>query len=193
MSNVTPWLLFQSAVDVGGIGAQWVGPEQALDPDVLGEASAGPIGTVFPGQNTTMLRITQPDLGSELPAQFILAGVECEVKGRWLGASTGARTVPVDAVVGGVVRQSIGSCMLSVNLATTCIKGGPTNTLGFSEQDVLLSGFGFRLHGTSSTPSPSGNTLRIDSVRARIHWDYVPAAKRGRGRTRAAVVGGFCV
>jgi hypothetical protein len=195
VSNVTPWLLFQSAQDAGGFGALWNSPQYALELDMLGEATAGPIGTVYPGQQTTTLRITQPLLGGALPGAFLLRGVEVEFTGRWSGGSTGVRTAPAHAVVGGAVRQSLGSIVLQVGTFTTVVKGGPTDALGFSAEDVLASGFGFQIYGTSSTSHASGNTLRIDSVRARFHWDSVAveAPARGRGRSRAAVVAGICL
>ena len=195
MSNVTSWLNFQSALDAGGFGAFWNAPEQALEPDVFGEATAGPIGTVYPGQQTTILRITQPNLGGALPEGFILLGVEAEFRGRWSGGSTGARTAPASAIVGAAVRQGLGSVAFQLITQTLIVKGGPTDPMGFSAEDVLASGFGFQIYGTSTTSHASGNTLRIDSVRARIYWDSpaVEAPVRGRGRSRAAVVAGICL
>lgn len=193
MPSVTNWLTFQSAFDAGplGFGAEWTNPAGALG--VGGsEATSGPIGFVASdGEQTTLLRITQPSLGGQIPPDFVLLGVEVEVRGRWQGGSDGARSVPVQSVVADAVRQSLGSCSLPISGSPgTCIKGGPTNTLGFSEADVALAGFGFQLQGTSSTFSGQGNSLFIDSVRVRIHWDEPSATPPARGRSRHALTRG---
>lgn len=193
MPSVTNWLTFQSAFDAGplGFGAEWTNPTGALG--VGGsEATSGPIGFVAAdGEQTTLLRITQPSLGGQIPPDFVLLGVEVEVRGRWQGGSDGARSVLVQSVVADAVRQSLGSCSLPISGSPgTCIKGGPTNTLGFSEADIALPGFGFQLQGTSSTFSGQGNTLFIDSARVRIHWDEPSATPPARGRSRHALTRG---
>jgi|GEM_PF-2280982 len=193
MPSVTNWLTFQSAFDAGplGFGAEWTNPSGALG--VSGqEATSGPIGFVSAeGEQTTLLRITQPNLGGQIPPDFVLLGVEVEVRGRWQGGSDGTRTVPVQSVVADAVRQSLGSCTLPISGSPgTCIKGGPTNTLGFSEADIALPGFGFQLQGTSSTFIGQGNTIFIDSVRVRIHWADPGELQPSRGRTRAVFTRG---
>lgn len=197
MSNVTPWLRFQSAIDAGGLGAPWANPENALDPEILFlEATVGPIGTLFAGQATTTLRVTQPLLDGALPgaggaASFIFRGVELRFRGRWTGGGSGLRAVPADAIVGPEVRQSLGSLVFPVGSLSTVVKGGPTESLNYDQQDVVSPSFGIQLHGTSTTSSIQGNTLHIASVEARFYWDYAPAPVRRRGRSRAAVVGGI--
>ncbi len=193
MPSVTNWLTFQSVIDAGpaGSAAEWTNLTGALS--VGGqEASSGPIGFLSAfGEQTTLLRFTQPSLGGQIPIEFVLLGVEVEVRGRWQGASDGARTIPVDSVIGASVRQSLGSCTLPISGSPgTCIKGGPTNKLGFSEADIALPGFGFQLQGTSSSFNFQGNTLLIDSVRARIHWADPGELQPSRGRTRAAFTRG---
>ncbi len=195
MPNVTAWLLFQTALDVGaageGAGAPWVNPAGALAPGGQ-EAASGPIGNISSeGTETTLLRLTQPDLGGNLPAGFVLLGVEAEVRGRWEGGSDGSRSVAVQSVVGDQVRQGLGSCSLPISGAPgTCLKGGPTNKLGFSEADVTQAGFGFQVQAASSTFSVQGNTIFIDSVRVRIHWDEPSATPPARGRSRHALTRG---
>lgn len=188
MANVTPWLLFGFAQDVGGgFGQPWTAIGNAITPDGL-EATSGPIGFVLVETKTSLLRVSQPALGGQLPQGFRLRGVELEVKGRWTGALDGTRTVPIDAVVGSSVRSALGSCSLPVNLAGTCVKGGPTDTLGFAPWDVLNPGFGFQLYGKSTSMSIAGNTLRVDSLRVRIHWDDPPVlVARSRSRLRSVL------
>lgn len=192
MANVTPWLSFQSAVDAGpaGFGAPWTNPTGALGFGGL-EASSGPIGFVAVEQQTTNLRVAQPNFLGSLPLSFRLLGVEVEVRGRWEGGASGARSANVQSVVGASVRQSLGSCALPVSpTPSACVKGSPTNTLGFTEADVALAGFGFQLTGSSTTFDAQGNTLFIDSVRVRIHWADLLPPGRSRGRTRSALTRG---
>jgi len=187
MPNITPWLLFQSAVDVGGgFGAPWTNVNGAL---AIGgqEASSGPIGFISAdGSNTTLLRVAQPNLAGQIPLEFRLLGVEVEVRGRWEGGSDGTRLANVQAVVGSSVRKSLGSCALPISaLPSACFKGAPTDTMNFSEADVANPGFGFQLQGTSTTFNSQGNTLFIDSLRVRFHWGEPITPFRLRTRRRA--------
>jgi len=192
MANVTPWLLFQSAIDVDGGefgGAPWSNPTGALSFGGT-EASSGPVGFISAESQTSLLRIAQPSFAGSLPLEFRLLGVEVEVRGRWQGASDGTRTVNVQAVVGASVRKSLGSCSLPISGSPgTCVKGSPTDTMNFTEADVALAGFGFQLTGSSTSFNSQGNTLFIDSLRVRIHWAE-PTTVRGRSRTRAAYTRG---
>lgn len=205
MANITPWLLFQSAIDAGpsgsgglpnnldgieslGLGQPWVTPTGVLG---LGgqQASSGPIGfATADGTQTNLLRISQPNIAGQIPLEFRLLGVEVEVRGRWEGGTDGTRTVPVSSVVGSALRTSIGSCSLPVSPSVgVCIKGCPTDRMNFSEADVANAGFGFQLFGSSTTFDFQGNTLFIDSLRMRLHWTDPLPSRRLRSRTRAAL------
>jgi len=194
MANVTNWLSFQSAIDAGagpeGIGAPWSTPTGALALGGL-QASSGPLSLfAAEGNQTALLRIAQPNFAGSLPLEFRLLGVEVEVRGRWEGATDGSRTVNVQAVVGASVRKSLGSCSLPISASpSVCIKGSPTDTMNFTEDNLANPGFGFQLSGSSTTFNTQGNTLFIDSLRVRIHWAE-PTTARRRTRTRAVLTRG---
>ncbi len=193
MANVTTWMLLQSAVDAGASGqaAPWSNVAGVL---AIGgaEASSGPLGFLSAdGSQTTRLRVTQPALGGQLPLDFVLLGIEMELRGRWEGGPEGTRTVTVQSVVGAAVRQSLGSCSLPIGASPgVCFKGGPSDPLGVSKADVLTPGFGFQVQGSSTTFTSPGDTVLIDSMRLRVHWDDPVAPARWRGRSRRAFTRG---
>jgi len=195
MANITPWLSFQSAIDAGpgveGIGAPWSAPTGALSFGGF-ETSSGPLSIVSAeGNQTTLLRIAQPNITGSLPLEFRLLGVEVEVRGRWEGASDGTRTVNVQAVVGASVRKSLGACSLPISASpSVCIKGSPTDTMNFTEDNLANPGFGFQLSGSSTTFNTQGNTLFIDSLRVRVFWADLQPPERSRRRTRLALTRG---
>jgi len=198
MANVTPWLQFQSAQDVGlggfdspsidpkdlGGGIEWSNPAAALGVDGF-EASSGPVSFVFFPSQTNTLRLSNPATAGQLPAKFRLLGVEIEVRGRWEGASDGTRSVPIQAVAGSQVRAELGSCSLPLSGSLgLCVKGGPTDRMNFGPADVMASGFGFQLYGASTSFNSQGNTLFIDSLRVRFHWGEPIMPFRLRTRRR---------
>src|SRR5690606_36558269 len=124
--------------------------------------------------------ITSANLGEDFPDPFELLGVEAEVRGRWTGSSSGVRAVVLRAMVGLEVRQDLGSGVLPLNSSGVFIKGGPTATMNLSVADLMNPAFGFQLWGTTTTFGINGNTLHIDSVRVRLHWDQ-PGASGGAG------------
>ena len=190
MSNVTPLLLFQTAQDIDTGGAAWSSPGNALAED-LATADSGPVGLFSPNPSTTTLRLRDSFIGSPPPAGFTLLGVEVEVRGRWTGASSGVRSVLVAAHVGGVVRMDLGSGSLPLNLTSSFVKGGPTEMMGLDEADVLDPAFGFQVIGSSTSQNFNGNTLLIDVIRWRFHWDGLATGSAlGRTRSRRAVVMG---
>ena len=188
MANVTNWLLFQSAQDIEQFGSPWVSPLAALTIGG-GEASSGPVGLFSPDPSTNTLRFRDTLNGSPPPEGFTLLGVEVEVRGRWTGNSNGTRSVRVEAHVGGVVRADLGSGSLPLNLTNSFLKGGPTDTMGLNEADVLDPAFGFQVVGSSTSQRLGGNTLLLDVVRWRFHWNgLATGSSLGRSRSRRAVV-----
>jgi len=186
MPGVTEWTFFGAATEIDDGGAPWSSVNLALAWD-LQEAVSDSVGFALFAMQTNALRVTQAGLAAALPAEFVLAGVEVEVRGRWTGASSGSRSVPVEAVVGGTLKKSLGSGSLPLSSAGVFTKGGPTDRMNLTEADVLDPNFGFRLWGSSTTGDATGNALRIDTVRVRVHWDEPGATKaRGRGRSRLA-------
>lgn len=190
MPNITPWIEFQVAEQIDEFGGFWISPENALAFDGS-EALSGPIGNVTEFFQTNELNMTGANLGKDFPDPFILLGAEAEVRGRWTGSSSGTRAVFLRAIVGEQVRQELGSGSLPLNLAGVFTKGGPTDTMNLSVADLMDPAFGFQLWGTTTTFGLNGNTLHIDSVRLRLHWDQPGASGgAGRGRTRAAFTRG---
>lgn len=188
MTNVTPWLRFLSAdSSPGDFGGEPWSNELAALTIGAGEASSGPIGLFFTEQQTAVLRISAPDFAGSLPAEFLLLGVEAEIRGRWEGDSGDEPAVDMQSVVGASVRQHIGSCALPLGPTPgACVKGSPTDTMNFTGADLADPGFGFRLQGILGLAGggSSGNTLFIDSVRVRIHWAEPAPLKPARSRTR---------
>lgn len=185
MPNITPWIEFQVAfVDDKEPGTFWFSPEAALVLDGV-EASSGPLGEAALELFTQPLAVSQPGPGA-LPPEFTLLGVEMELRGRWSGHSGGIRDVQADAVVGAEVRQSLGSCALPLGSTGVIVKGGPTDTMGFSQVDIGAPEIGFRFVASSTNASFIGNTIFIDSVRMRVHYDPPPPESDppGRGRDR---------
>jgi len=193
MSNVTPLLLFQTAQDINTGGAIWTTPEGALVED-FASAQSGPVGLFSPNPNTRTLRLRDSVIGSPPPEGFTLLGVELEVRGRWSGNANGTRSVQVDAHVGGVVRMDLGTGSLPLNLTSSFVKGSPTETMGLSETDVLDPAFGFQVVGSSTSQHLNGNTLLIDVIRWRFHWDgLATGSSLGRSRSRRAIVLGSAI
>ena len=173
VADVTPLLLFQTAQDINTGGAAWSTPEGALVQD-FASAQSGPIGLSGPSTNiTNRLRLSNALIAPAVPVIGTLLGVEVEVFGRWSGATSGVRSVSVDSQVGGVLRKSlgVGALPVSASVLGSFLMGGPADTIGVSKADVLDPAFGFRLTGTSTTVDAGGNTLHIDVVRWRFHWD----------------------
>lgn len=190
MSNVTPLLLFQTAQDIDTGGTAWSSPGNALAQD-FASAQSGPVGLFTPNQNTRTLRLRDALIGDPPPEGFTLLGVEVEVRGRWTGINNGTRSVLVFVHVGGVVRMDLGSGSLPLNLNNSFLKGGPADTMSLSEADVLDPAFGFQIIGSSTSMDVSGNTLFIDVIRWRFHWEApVLTAGSGRSRTRRVIVMG---
>jgi len=183
MPNITPWLEFQVAlVDDKEPGTFWFSPEAALALDGV-EASSGPIGESAIELFSQPLAVSQPGPGV-LPPEFVLLGVEMELRGRWSGTSGGVRDVQAEAVVGAEVRQSLGSCAVPLGATGIIVKGGPADTMGFTEVDIASPEIGFRFVGSSTNASFLGNTIFIDSVRMRVHYDTPGADSPRRGRVR---------
>jgi hypothetical protein len=185
--EATEWTFFGAATEIDdGFSASWADVSLALAWD-LQETASEAIGFALSATQTNALRVSQANLAAALPAAFVLAGVEVEVRGRWMGASSGSRSVPLEAVVGGTLKKSLGSGSLPLSSTGVFTKGGPTDRMNLTESDVLDPNFGFRLWGASTTGDAAGNALRIDTVRVRVHWDESIAVKaRGRGRSRLA-------
>lgn len=192
MAEITPWLTFTTAAvaeSPGGMG--WANPQAALDPDGQEAASAN-VG-VFPDfESTDALRLGGLALGDHLPARFALIGLEIETRGRWTGTSTSARSLTLRRLDGAQVAGNIGACALPLGPASgVCVAGGPAQPLGLRARDLTAPGFGVQLLGSATgAVSFEGNTLLIDSVRARVFWEGAPGA-RSRSRRRAAFTGGL--
>jgi hypothetical protein len=188
MPGATDLLFFGAATEIDDGGSPWTGEHLVLAWD-LQEAVSDAVGFALFAMQTNALRVSQADLAAALPAEFVLAGVEVEVRGRWTGASSGSRSVAVEAVVGGTLKKSLGSGSLPLSSAGVFTKGGPTDRMNLTETDLLDPNFGFRLWGSSTTGDATGNALRIDAVRVRVHWDAPSSVKaRGRGRSRLALM-----
>jgi len=191
MPNITPWIEFQVAfVDDKEPGTFWFSPEAALALDGV-EASSGPIGESAIELYSQPLAVSQPVPGAMgLPPVFVLLGVEMELRGRWSGGSGGVRDVQAEAVVGTEVRQSLGSCVLPLGSTGTSVQGGPADTMGFTEADIASPEIGFRFVASSTNTSFLGNTIHIDSVRMRVHYDPPETDSPRRGRARDTWVRG---
>lgn len=185
MANVTPLLVFQSAQEIEEFGGSWTDVQNALAFDGLEAFSQG-VGFSSLATQTNLLRTTQAQIGDALPAleAFVLLGVEVEVRGRWTGSSDGARSVNMEAVVGGSVRASLGSGSLPLETPGVFVLGGAGNPMNLTPEDFFDPTFGFQLRGSSSTFHTQGNSLRIDSVRFVVHWDDPPQPPEGGARSR---------
>lgn len=175
MTAVTDWIRFGAAAVLAGAGLAWGSPSDALSPDApTAEATSGPMGTLHGSTQTRKLRCSGPDITGVLPGEFLLVGVEIRVIGRWSGAGSGVRTVPLEVVVGEDVRHTTGSVTIAVGGSTTVIIGGPTSTLGLASTDIT-SAMAAQIYGDSTTTDASGNTLHIDSIMARFYWSPTKA------------------
>lgn len=196
MAEVTTWLIFQNAQELDEFHASWTDADNILAFDSA-EAVSGSLGLSSFHTVTNRLRASDALSNGALPpaGQFMLLGVEVEVRGRWTGNPDGTRIVDVEAVVNGSIRADLGAGSLPIDTPGVFILGSAGNDMNLAPADLFDPSFGFQLRGESSTTHFQGNVLRIDSVRFRVHWDDPPpptggGAARSRGRSRAVIMNG---